>query len=204
MSNAKTVTLFRQRRKDNLIKLCGGKCVLCGYNKCSAGLEFHHINPETKKFGLSSGNCHKIEDDIAEVKKCILICANCHREIHSGFYQGEDLFKYQVINKEFEQELLTTNKAEQRFCLDCGRPITRYSKSGLCSSCVKKHKAKIKVENKPNRQELKKLIRSLPFTKIGEMYHVSDNAIRKWCDKENLPRTKKVIEAYTDEQWSKI
>ena len=68
--------------------------------------------------------------------------------------------------------------------------------------CVQKHR--IKVENKPNRQELKNLIRSLPFTEIAEIYHVSDNAIRKWCDKENLPRTKKVIEAYTDEQWSKI
>jgi len=202
MSNVETVTLFRQRRKDNLIKLCGGKCALCGYNRCSAGLEFHHINPETKKFGLSSGNCHKIEDDIAEVKKCILICANCHREVHNGFYQGEDLFKYQFIDKDFEQELLTTNKAEQRFCSDCGKPITRYSKSGLCISCVQKHR--VKVENKPNREELKSLIRSLPFTQIAEMYHVSDNAVRKWCDKENLPRTKKVIEAYTDEQWSKI
>ena len=202
MSSAERVTLFRQRRKDNLIRLCGGKCVLCGYNKCNAGLEFHHINPETKKFGLSSGNCHKIEDDIAEVKKCILICANCHREIHNGFYQGEDLFKYQFIDKDFEQELLTTNKAEQRFCLDCGKPITPYSKSGLCTSCVQKHRQK--VENKPNRQELKDLIRSLPFTQIAEKYHVSDNAVRKWCDKVNLPRTKKVIEAYTDEQWLKI
>lgn len=202
MGNVEAVTLFRQKRKDNLIRLCGGKCVLCGYNKCNAGLEFHHIIPENKSFGLSTGNCHKIEDDIAEVKKCVLVCANCHREIHNGLHQEKDLFKYQFIDTKVEQELLTLNKAEQRFCSDCGKPITRYSKSGLCSSCVQKNKAKVK--DKPSREELKNLIRTLPFVQIGEKYGVSDGAVRKWCDKLNLPRTKKVIETYTDEQWSKI
>lgn len=57
---------------------------------------------------------------------------------------------------------------------------------------------------RPNRQELKKLIRKYPFTKIGEMYGVSDNAVRKWCDFEKLPRKKREINAYSDEEWEKI
>ena len=94
-------------------------------------------------------------------------------------------------------------RSDDRFCFECGNPITLYSKSGLCASCVQLKKYKGDIP-KPTREELKELIRTLPFTQIAEKYNVSDNAVRKWCDKANLPRTKKTIEKYTDEQWSKI
>ena len=202
MSNVEAVSSFRKRRKENLIRLCGGKCSLCGYNKCIGALEFHHINPKDKSFGISTGNCHKIEDDIAEVKKCLLLCANCHREIHNGFYENENLFQFQKIDKDYEQELLSLNKKEKFYCKDCGKEITIYSKSGYCKACSIKHKTK--VQNKPDRETLKTLIRTLPFVKIAEQYNVSDNAIRKWCDKFDLPRTKKAINNFTEEQWAKI
>ena len=48
------------------------------------------------------------------------------------------------------------------------------------------------------------MIRSIPFTKIGELYNVSDNAIRKWCDSYSLPRSSKEIKSYTSEEWDKI
>ena len=54
------------------------------------------------------------------------------------------------------------------------------------------------------REELKKLIRTIPFTKIGEMFGVSDNAIRKWCDKFGLPRKVSEIKKYSNEEWEKI
>lgn len=202
MSNVEAVSSFRKRRKENLIRLCGGKCSLCGYNKCIGALEFHHINPKDKSFGISTGNCHKIEDDIAEVKKCLLLCANCHREIHNGFYENVNLFQFQKIDKDYEQELLSLNKKEKIYCKDCGKEITIYSKSGYCKACSIKYKTK--VQNKPDRETLKALIRTLPFVKIAEQYNVSDNAIRKWCDKFDLPRTKKSINNFTEEQWAKI
>ena len=55
-----------------------------------------------------------------------------------------------------------------------------------------------------SREELKNLIRTLPFTQIGIKYQVSDNTIRKWCDKYNLPRRKSDIQQYSDVEWSKI
>ena len=55
-----------------------------------------------------------------------------------------------------------------------------------------------------NRGELKDMIRTKPFTSIAKDFGVSDNAIRKWCDKYNLPRTKKEINKYTDEEWNNI
>ena len=57
---------------------------------------------------------------------------------------------------------------------------------------------------RPLREELKQLIRTKPFTEIGKMYGVSDNAIRKWCDFENLPRKKQEINSYSDEEWKLI
>ena len=54
------------------------------------------------------------------------------------------------------------------------------------------------------RDELKSLIRSTPFTQIGVKYNVTDNAVRKWCDKFGLPRKVSDIKKYTDEEWEKI
>ena len=59
-------------------------------------------------------------------------------------------------------------------------------------------------QNKTKRipkDELKKLIRIKSFTSIGKMFNVTDNAIRKWCDFYNLPRTKKEINSLSDKEW---
>ena len=70
------------------------------------------------------------------------------------------------------------------------------------------HKQKLSINQRmverPSREELKQLIRTTPFTTIAKQYGVTDNAIRKWCDFENLPRTKKEINSYSDEEWELI
>ena len=63
----------------------GGKCQCCGYDNCIEALEFHHLNPNEKDFTLSDRNLITDWDLIKpEIDKCILVCANCHREIHAG------------------------------------------------------------------------------------------------------------------------
>lgn len=81
------------------------------------------------------------------------------------------------------------------YCINCGKEISRGS--SLCLECYKE----VRKEGRPEREELKNLIRSLPFTEIAKQYFVTDNAIRKWCDGYNLPRTKKEIKSFTDEEW---
>ena|ERR1035437_155220 len=77
------VTKRRKNIKLELIKLFGGKCVRCGYKKCVGALHFHHKNPKTKKFALSArGITRAFEKTLEEAKKCILICSNCHSELH--------------------------------------------------------------------------------------------------------------------------
>ena len=69
--------------KKQAVKLLGGKCQICGYNKCIDALEFHHENPKEKEFKLGSGNTISWKEYKKEALKCILICSNCHKEIHS-------------------------------------------------------------------------------------------------------------------------
>lgn len=70
--------------KKNWIKNHGNACSVCGYNKCIDALEFHHIDPRTKNFSISNTGNHGIDDLIQEAEKCIIVCANCHREIHAN------------------------------------------------------------------------------------------------------------------------
>ena len=66
----------------------GGKCTLCGYNKYLGALDFHHLDPSKKDFGISvDGFTRSWEKIKRELDKCILICANCHREVHAGISQ---------------------------------------------------------------------------------------------------------------------
>lgn len=76
----------RQRNLKQLaLKYKGSKCSVCGYHKCFAALEFHHMNPLKKDFKISQrGFCRKnLTDKVkVELDKCIVVCSNCHREIH--------------------------------------------------------------------------------------------------------------------------
>ena len=75
-------TILRRSMKLQAIKLLGGKCSICGYNKCVNALEFHHKDPTIKEFKLGSGNTMSWKEYKNEALKCILVCSNCHKEIH--------------------------------------------------------------------------------------------------------------------------
>jgi hypothetical protein len=74
----------RRKVKGTLVAEAGGKCRLCGYSRCLAALEFHHVNPATKKFGLSRRGARSIATLRSEVRKCVLLCSNCHAEVEAG------------------------------------------------------------------------------------------------------------------------
>ncbi len=70
--------------KEELIKYKGGACSICGYNKSSVALTFHHLHNQAKEYDISVkiGNRYSLEFLKKEADKCILVCENCHREIH--------------------------------------------------------------------------------------------------------------------------
>jgi len=82
---AKATAMRRLRLKKKMVDLRGGKCQICGYSRCLIALDFHHIDESTKEFGLSQRDLTKSWVKIlVELNKCVLVCANCHREIHAG------------------------------------------------------------------------------------------------------------------------
>jgi len=77
----------RYDKKTKLKNSVGGKCQICGYDKYQGALHFHHIDPTQKKFIISDATARKKysqEEIEAEIRKCVLVCANCHAEIHGG------------------------------------------------------------------------------------------------------------------------
>ncbi|HEY5287217.1 MAG TPA: hypothetical protein VIJ50_08945 [Solirubrobacteraceae bacterium] len=79
------VTERRRRVKRILVGEAGGVCSICGYRRCIAALEFHHLDPCSKRFSLSHrGVTRSIARARAEASKCVLLCANCHVEVEAG------------------------------------------------------------------------------------------------------------------------
>lgn len=75
----------RRRVKRILVAEAGGRCRMCGYDRCIAALQFHHLDPHGKSFALShQGLTRGIEKARQEARKCVLLCANCHAEVEAG------------------------------------------------------------------------------------------------------------------------
>lgn len=90
-SNEQAIT--RQRAfKQNCVTYKGGSCQICGYNKTNNALEFHHLDPLEKDYTVSKKKLYSFDENIKkELDKCILVCANCHREIHAGIVEGKGI-----------------------------------------------------------------------------------------------------------------
>jgi len=145
---------YRNRVKIRAIEYKGGACSCCGYKKCISALQFHHVNQKDKDFTIGNYSFRKFESLIDELDKCILVCANCHSEIHSGLI---DAFKI------FEEQKLT---------------LPKYIVEN--STKIKKESVP-KISKRPSKEILEKLVWEISCVKIGELYGVSDNAVNKWC-----------------------
>lgn len=111
------------------------------------------------------------------------VCPNCNQQLDTTGSK----------NRAYKEEPKRVNK-----CTDCGKEIQ--NRSTRCKSCAGKLRSQETVLP-CSREELKVLIRTTPFTKIGEKYGVSDNAIRKWCIKYGLPSKVSEIKTIDDKFW---
>jgi hypothetical protein len=71
-----------KKQKIELVTYKGGQCEICGYNKCLSVLQFHHKDPREKDFEICTKNGCNTDILKKEVDKCLLLCANCHLELH--------------------------------------------------------------------------------------------------------------------------
>lgn len=81
-----TRRIWTAKEKQKAIDYKGGKCQVCGYSKCLAALDFHHIDPSKKNgYGTGALKAHwSFDRNKSELNKCVLVCVRCHREIHAG------------------------------------------------------------------------------------------------------------------------
>lgn len=130
----------------------------------------------------NDGNCFN-----NNLNNLTLLCPNCHALTDN--YCGK--------NKKAHKRAKKMN-----YCVDCHRCISL--NATRCKSCSSKEREKEKIKKHPSRDELKQLIRIMPFLQIGKKFGVTDNTIRKWCKSYQLPYSSKEIKKYSDEEWYNI
>lgn len=151
------------------------KCSICGQEPFWNGKEMSLI--------LDHINGTNNDDTLENLR---WVCPNCNSQLETTGSRNPN-------RKVF---------AKKYFCQDCGKEISK--DSTRCLACESKKRIIPESEMLVSREELKKLIRNQTLVSIGKQFGVSDNAIRKWCDKYNLPRKKSEISQYSDEEWEKI
>jgi transposase-like protein len=82
---SEAVSARRRRVKQQLVEAAGGRCVICGYGRSVAALQFHHTAPADKEFAIAArGVARSLDAALTEAKKCVLLCATCHAEVEAG------------------------------------------------------------------------------------------------------------------------
>lgn len=171
--NSEGVKAWRKRTKQRIIDAMGGKCCICGYNKCNEALSLHHRDPKQKELSFGSIRANNISwHKIAtELRKCILVCENCHREIHFNVVDipldapifDEKFFDYQKL---VEKEIT--------FCPICGdrKPINQITCSLKCSG-IRAFKVDWIKYN------IIELVKTMNNVEIGEFVGCTESAVRK-------------------------
>lgn len=179
LTNAEKVKRWRNNTKQKIVEAMGGSCQICGYNRCLAGLAFHHKDPKEKDFSLgrSRANPKSWQLITQELRKCVLLCHLCHTELH------ENLIILPKNVAEFNEEFANfKTKIEQTDeCIVCKTLKPKHQKT--CSrNCSAKLSRKIDWDS----IDLEKIIKIKSITKIAEELNCSDAAVHKRLKKLNL------------------
>jgi hypothetical protein len=174
-------------RKIEAVKLFDSKCSICGYDKNIASLDFHHLDPRQKEFVWNEMSGFEWQKIISELKKCTLLCKNCHSDLHNPKWKKECVLEYGTdsnnsLNKETDFSLDLNGESGYRkiqstgVCPECNTPVygTKYCSVKCSSECNRK------IKNRPTKEVLCKELKETNFLVTGKKYGVSDNAIRKW------------------------
>lgn len=172
--------------KDGIKEYRCEKCGLSIWLNQPIPLELHHIDK----------NHYNNNFDNLQI-----LCPNCHalENNNNNNNNKSDEVKLKPKKKIIKQKSKENIERKKHYCIDCGKEISRNALR--CKSCAAKEFNKDSQKHSLSRDELKNLIRTTSFVQIGEQFGVTDNAIRKWCDTYNLPRTKKEINSFTDGEW---
>jgi len=180
-SGSDAVKRWRDKTKQRIIDAMGGKCCVCGYDKCPASLALHHLDPSKKEFGLGSiracpENWSKI---VSELKKCVLVCSNCHNEIHYNVTQvPKDAVSFNDHYEDYKHNEMIMKMHE---CEVCGK-LTEPWKNSCSPECAAKIRRKVDWDSVDLVKELKEVSILALSKKLG----CSDALIHKKLKKLGL------------------
>lgn len=179
------VKRWRNRLKERIIHAMGGSCVCCGYNKSTWALALHHLDPSEKdfNFGEVRASPKSWAKVITELRKCVLVCHNCHSEIHNGvtklpekfsrFNETVDFATYDSFVSN-ENKLRNKSAAVTSTCPACGKTMA-YMRKYCSNSCSATQRGKVDWA----KIDLPKLLVDKTYQQLAEELGCSDAAIHK-------------------------
>lgn len=184
---SKRVIDWRVRTKERIIQSFGGSCGICEYKKCQRSLDLHHLDPSQKEFSLSSIRAWPKAWDriVTELRKCVLLCKNCHGEVHDNVAQippnirmfDEKFSDYRMLKK-LDAESKTT-----KLCPVCNTEMFASSKT-----CSKRCAASLSWSVDWTKVDLHDLIilQKMSQSKVARMLGCSHAAVWKRAKKLNI------------------
>lgn len=163
---SQAVVDWRRRAKARLVAAFGGGCGMCGYSRCDRNLHFHHLDPAEKEFSFGALPTVGWERLVAEIRKCVMLCGNCHGEIHAGIAAVPvDIARFDEAHAVYREP----------------KPRSPGAGRGSGSPGVPRPKRR-KVE-RPSKRTLERLLvqQRVSRVKIGQRYGVSDVSVAKWA-----------------------
>ena len=178
---SENVKAWRKRTKERMVEAFGGKCCLCSKEHPSELFDFHHIDPKTKKFSLGAarGSITSWANLVKELKKCVMLCANCHRLVEYGYAEvPSDAPRFHKSFENYDPAKEVLPKYANHNCPVCGsNKVLR--RNTYCSSRCAGIAGNL-IKNKPPIKEIKKLVKDNGWEKTGHMFGVTESTVRHW------------------------
>lgn len=162
-------------RKVKAVELMGGRCDKCGYDQNLAAMDFHHLDPREKEFQWNETCKLPWEKILNELKKCVLLCKNCHTENHCPNWDKSQLsvaYRHALrLNDHYRSSLKASGQ-----CPVCDADV--YGTKYCSPACA--HKSQRKVLERPSKSQLLQMLETASRSAIARRYGVSESAVRKW------------------------
>jgi hypothetical protein len=171
---------WRVKKHNQMVELFGAKCCICGYNRTRVTFDFHHVDPGTKEKTVSSylTNPCGLKKLVVELSRCVMVCANCHRETHAGLSTiPADAIR--VTSAQAYAALKYDDPKPILPCSYCGKPAV--NKRQYCSAeCYQLHAGR--RYEVPEAAELS----GKCLTEVTRQFNVHHKTVKKWLKLRNL------------------
>lgn len=177
MSKQQHIKAWRANTKQKLIHAMGGKCQICGYDKTSFAFDFHHLDPSAKDSTISMFMVRPRKWEVIkeEASKCVLLCSNCHRELHAGATALPSTFQ------KFDESLIPRELLKLPIVTYC--PICDSEKQNCYKYCSRSCAAKSPLTNPFDWSRFDVVhmveVEKLSYVSIAKLVGCSDVSVKK-------------------------